>query len=91
MGKKDKRVDNYIARAAHFAKPILNHIRELVHTACPGVEESIKWSFPNFDYKGPFCSMAAFKEHCSFGFWKAALMSDATKMKDNQKLVVPTR
>ena len=61
MGKKDKRVDDYIARSADFAKPILNHIRQLVHTACPQVvEESIKWSFPNFDYKGPFCSMAAF-------------------------------
>jgi len=84
MGKKDKRVDDYIVKAADFAKPILNHIRELVHTACPDVEESIKWSFPNFDYKGPFCSMAAFKEHCSFGFWKAAIMKDAEKLKANQ-------
>src|SRR4026207_417368 len=85
MGNKDKRVDDYIAKSADFAKPILNHIRQLVHTVCPQVEETIKWSFPNFDYKGVFCSMAAFKAHCSFGFWKAALMSDATKMKDNQK------
>jgi len=85
MGKKDKRVDEYIAKSASFAKPILEHIRLLVHKACPEVEETIKWSFPNFDYKGVFCSMAAFKAHCSFGFWKAALMSDATKMKDNQK------
>ena len=85
MGKKDKRVDDYIAKSASFAQPILAHIRMLVHKACPEVEETIKWSFPNFDYKGVFCSMAAFKAHCSFGFWKAALMSDATKMKDNQK------
>lgn len=85
MGKKDKRVDEYIARSASFAQPILNHIRMLIHKACPEVEETIKWSFPNFDYKGVFCSMAAFKAHCSFGFWKASLMSDATKMKDNQK------
>src|SRR4051812_14933768 len=84
MGKKDKRVDDYIARSVDFAKPILNHIRQLVHTACPQVEETIKWSFPNFDYKGVFCSMAAFKEHCSFGFWKAAIMEDAKKMKANQ-------
>jgi uncharacterized protein YdeI (YjbR/CyaY-like superfamily) len=28
--------------------------------------------------------MAAFKEHCSFGFWKAAIMRDAKKMKANQ-------
>ncbi|MEO6454934.1 MAG: YdeI/OmpD-associated family protein [Ginsengibacter sp.] len=84
MGKKDKRFDDYIAKSADFAKPILNHIRQLVHSTCPEVEENIKWSFPNFDYKGPFCSMAAFKEHCSFGFWKAAIMKDAEKLKTNQ-------
>ena len=85
MGKKDKRVDAYIAKSAPFAQPILNHLRELVHKACPDVEETIKWSFAFFDYKGPLCSMAAFKEHCAFGFWKAALLKDAEKMKDNQQ------
>ena len=85
MGKKDKRVDAYIAKSAPFAQPILNHLRELVHKACPDAEETIKWGFPNFDYKGPFCNMAAFKEHCAFGFWKAALMKDADKLKDNQQ------
>lgn len=76
MGKKDKRVDAYIEKAQPFAKPILNHLRELVHKACPDVEETIKWQFASFDYKGPFCSMAAFKQHCTFGFWKYALMKD---------------
>ena len=27
MGKKDKRIDAYIARAPEFARPILSHIR----------------------------------------------------------------
>src|SRR5258706_1711445 len=85
MGKEDKRIDDYISKSADFAKPILNHIRQLVHNACPQVEESIKWGFPNFDYKGPFCSMAAFKQHCSFGFWKASIMKDAEKLKTNQE------
>ncbi|MEO6328761.1 MAG: YdeI/OmpD-associated family protein [Ginsengibacter sp.] len=85
MGKKDQRIDDYISKSAEFAKPILNHIRQLVHTACPEVEEKIKWSFANFDYKGPFCSMAAFKEHCAFGFWKAAIMKDGEKLKANQE------
>ncbi len=77
MGKKDKSIDAYIAKSAPFAKPILNHIRELVHKTCPEVEEKMKWSFPHFDYKGEMmCSMAAFKQHASFGFWKAALMKD---------------
>ncbi len=85
MGKKDNRVDAYIAKSADFAKPILNHLRKIIHKGCPAVEETIKWSFASFDYKGPLCSIAAFKEHCAFGFWKAALMKDADKMKNNQQ------
>ena len=77
MEKKEKVVDAYIDKSAAFAKPILNHIRELVHKTCPDVEEKMKWSFPHFDYKGEMmCSMAAFKEHAAFGFWKAPLMKD---------------
>lgn len=76
MATFDKRVDAYIARSAPFAQPILEHIRELVHKACPEVEETMKWSFPHFDYKGMMCNMASFKQHCSFGFWKAAIMKD---------------
>jgi uncharacterized protein YdeI (YjbR/CyaY-like superfamily) len=76
MGKKDQRVDAYIEKSADFAKPILEHLRAIVHEACPEVEEAMKWSFPNFMYKGMFCSMAAFKEHCAFGFWKSSLIVD---------------
>jgi uncharacterized protein YdeI (YjbR/CyaY-like superfamily) len=63
-------VDDYIDRAADFARPILVHLREVVHEACPEVEEAIKWGFPNFIYCGMLCHMAAFKQHCAFGFWK---------------------
>ncbi|MBI1770190.1 MAG: DUF1801 domain-containing protein [Bacteroidetes bacterium] len=76
MGKKDKRVDAYIAKSAEFAKPILTHLRALVHKGCPEVEEKIKWGMPSFEYKGVMCGMAAFKQHCSFGFWKYLLMND---------------
>lgn len=79
MSKKDKRVDAYIANARPFARPILTHLRTLVHTACPETEETIKWGFPHFDFLGEMmCSMAAFTQHCSFGFWKASLMKDKT-------------
>jgi len=71
MGTRDARVDAYIAAAAPFAQPILEHLRELVHATCPLVEESIKWGAPFFLYRGGmFCHMAAFKQHCAFGFWK---------------------
>jgi Uncharacterized protein conserved in bacteria len=74
MATMDSRVDAYIAKSADFAKPILTHIRELVHQACPEVEETMKWSMPFFMYKGMLCHMAAFKAHCSLGFWKSKLV-----------------
>ena len=65
MGIKDPRVDAYIAKSADFAKPIMTHLRKLIHDNCPTVEETIKWSFPHFTYKSPgernprvLCSMA---------------------------------
>jgi len=76
MGQYDARVDAYIEKSAAFAKPILNHIREVVHAASPLITETVKWGMPFFDYKGPVCQMAAFKEHCAFGFWKASLLHD---------------
>lgn len=82
---QDKRIDNYIAKSADFAKPILNHLRTLIHSACPQVEETIKWGFPHFDYKGMMCSMAAFKNHCAFNFWKAVLMKDADVFTENNQ------
>ncbi len=64
------KVDAYCAKVQPFAQPILAHLRELVHKACPEVEETIKWSRPFFEYRGAIlCNMSAFKEHCSFGFW----------------------
>lgn len=72
----DTRIDDYIGKSAEFARPILKHLRHLVHQANPDVKETIKWGFPSFDYKGPLCSMASFKEHCVFGFWKSKLLHD---------------
>jgi uncharacterized protein YdeI (YjbR/CyaY-like superfamily) len=76
MPSTDKRIDAYIEKSADFARPVLNHLRKLVHLANPDISETIKWSFASFDYKGPLCTMAAFKEHCVFGFWKAKLLKD---------------
>jgi uncharacterized protein YdeI (YjbR/CyaY-like superfamily) len=81
MKNTDKRFDEYIGKSAAFAQPILKHIRNLVEIACPEVEETIKWSFPNFVYKGSIlCNMAAFKNHCSFGFWLSSKMKDPDKI-----------
>ena len=77
MATKDPKVDAYIARSPAFAQPILKHLRKVVHAGCPEVVETIKWSRPHFDYKGVMCGMAAFKEHCVFGFWNAELILDS--------------
>ncbi len=76
MASKDPRVDAYIARSAAFSRPILKRLRKVVHAACPGVEETLKWSMPAFMYKGILCGMAAFQKHCTFGFWKEDLLRD---------------
>jgi hypothetical protein len=77
---KNHQIDQYIEGSDDFAKPILNHLRGIVHKACPEVEEKLKWGFPHFDYKGVYTSMAAFKEHCAVNFWKVKLMSDPHKL-----------
>src|SRR5215212_9087436 len=70
----DPRIDAYIRNARPFAQPILRHLRSLVHRGCPDVTEDLKWNSPSFIYAGKIlCGMAAFKEHCTFGFWHQAM------------------
>jgi len=70
----DPRIDEYIASAADFAKPILERVRALVHEACPDVEETTKWGMPFFEHQGILLNMAAFKAHCAVAFWKGELI-----------------
>ena len=81
MGSKDKRVDAFIEGANPFAKPILRRLRTWVHRHAPGVEETLKWGMPHFQYRGKmFCGMSAFKEHCGFGFWHPMMRRDDTSL-----------
>ena len=76
--KTDPRIDVTIAAAAEFARPILRHLRALVHEACPAVEETMKWNHAAFVLDGKIlCMVGTFKAHCTFGFWH----------KDAQRLV----
>ena len=81
------KVDAYVARARPFAQPIMEHLRHLVHKACPEIEETIKWSRPFFEYRGAIlCNMSAFKEHCSFGFWgeeMSAVLREAKVLRED--------
>ncbi|WP_114954079.1 YdeI/OmpD-associated family protein [Sphingosinicella terrae] len=69
----DPRVDAYIARQADFARPILEHLRALVHAACPDGVETLKWGMPYFTYRGILLAgMSAFRTHAAFGFWRGS-------------------
>ena len=77
MGKRDPRVDAYIAEAPDYAKPILKHIRAAMHEGCPECEETLKWRTPTFTYHGLLGGMAAFKEYAVMMFWKGTLIAGA--------------
>lgn len=76
MAAKSHEVDAYIARAAPFARPILERLRRAFHKADPKIVETMKWSVPHFEHDGIVASMAAFKQHVNWVFWKGSLMSD---------------
>jgi uncharacterized protein YdeI (YjbR/CyaY-like superfamily) len=69
-------VDAYIAKSAAFARPILRHVRKLMHKGCPKIEETIKWGVPAFEREGIVAMMAAFKQHVAFGFWSERLIRE---------------
>ena len=82
---KNPAVDAYIRKSAPFARPILRHLRSLMHRACPRIEETMKWNVPHFEREGIVAMMAAFRQHAAYGFWsrrlvKAALGRDAEKL-----------
>jgi uncharacterized protein YdeI (YjbR/CyaY-like superfamily) len=77
MAKFNKKVDEYIAKSEEFAKPILANLRQIIHEACPEVEEDIKWGTPHYSYKDDhLVMMAGFRNHCSFSLYKAEFMKD---------------
>ena len=91
QGRFNPQFDEYQEAASDFAKPIMAHLRKLVHKQCPQVAEEIKWGIPHFDYKGEMlCIFAAYKNHCSFSFWNESLMSDA-RLKVNPDLKAAKR
>lgn len=77
MGQFNPKVDEYIAKSEDFAKPILEHLRQVIHETCVGVKEEIKWGIPHYSYKGDYlCMLGSFKNHCSFSLYKAEFMKD---------------
>jgi uncharacterized protein YdeI (YjbR/CyaY-like superfamily) len=80
MAATDPRIDAYIAAQADFARPILEHLRRVVHEAAPEAEETIKWGMPHFTVGGRILSgMGAFKAHVTFGFGMGKEVLGATE------------
>ena len=76
---RDPRIDAYIAKAAPFAQPILEKVRERVHAAAPEAEETMKWSAPGFTVGGKILlMMAAFKQHAALNFWRGQEIGDGS-------------
>jgi len=87
MSQTDPRIDAYIAQAAPFAQPILEHLRAVVHAACPQVEETIKWGMPSFVYGGKIlCGIGAFKQHATFGYWQGASVVGASPERSREAM-----
>ncbi len=79
---REPRIDAYIAKKGEFARPILEKVRERVHTAAPEAEEAIKWGAPAFLVDGRILLiMAAFKAHAALNFWRGQEIrgSDASR------------
>ena len=78
---KNPKVDAYIAKAAPFAQPILNAIRERVLASGVELEETLKWNSPSWTHEGKLlCGMGAFKAHCVFGFWHKDMQVELAKL-----------
>ncbi|MFA6785227.1 MAG: DUF1801 domain-containing protein, partial [Sphaerochaeta sp.] len=63
MGKRDDRVDVYIAAFSEEKQAMMHQIRELIHEVVLDVEETISWKMPTFRYQGDVIHFAAFKNH----------------------------
>ncbi|MGB5103661.1 MAG: DUF1801 domain-containing protein [Steroidobacteraceae bacterium] len=75
MPKRDPRITKYIQERAPFARPILRHLRKVIHEGAPGLEESIKWGMPSFLHQGKIvCGFAGFKAHCALWFWQGRVV-----------------
>src|SRR5437762_3001300 len=60
----DTRVDEYIAGLPTWQQVICRQVRDLVHAAGPGVEETIKRSVrPYFVLDGNICALLGAKDH----------------------------
>jgi hypothetical protein len=73
----DPRVDAYFEGLPEWQREICREVRELVHAADPGVEETIKRTVqPYFVLQGNICALLATKDHINVFLYDGAIVPD---------------
>jgi hypothetical protein len=74
---KDPRVDAYLEGLPAWQREISSKVRDLVHSADPEVEETIKRTVqPYFVLKGNICALLATKDHVNVFLYDGAIVPD---------------
>ena len=75
--EKDPRVDAYIDALPDWQQAICHQVRELVHSADPEVQETIKRRVqPYFVLEGNVCALLAAKDHVNVFLYDGAIVPD---------------
>ena len=73
----EKTVDSYIAQLNDDQAQIVAKVRQIILSAAPAADESIKWAQPVYETHGPFAYIKAFKNSVNFGFWRGVDIQDS--------------
>ena len=74
---KDPRVDTYLDALPDWQREICSRVRDLVHSADPDVEETIKRTVqPYFVLDGNVCALLATKDHVNVFLYDGAIVPD---------------
>ena len=83
---KTEEVNSYLNKLDHPLKNEIERVREIVLAASAQITEDIKWSAPNFMYKG---NMATFnpraKKFINLTFHTGAFLNDETGLLEGDK------
>jgi hypothetical protein len=73
----DPRVDEYIDGLPDWQQAICREVRDLVHSADPGVAETIKYrDRPYFVLEGNVCALLPAKDHVNVFLYDGAIVPD---------------
>ena len=73
----DARVDDYLRELPDWQQAICQRVRDIVHSADPEVEETIKRTVqPYFVLDGNICALLATKDHVNVFLYDGAIVPD---------------